>query len=665
MRVGELLPLLRQSRQLADPAVCAATIGALSRHSAWHEALGLFAELPGRSVLPDTEICAAAAQACERSGSWQRATRLLSGLPRMSVAPNVATFRSTVACCELAGEWQWALEVLRLLEDRGFTDSSVRASASRACRRGGRPDVAGALELSTPPSRPLRRPQPNYRAVPVAYSGSEEAETDVPRDAGSFDAGGGLARDRRPAVQAGRSQSVKEYTIIVGVLGSRGLWQSALAVLTTMHFRPGPTGERLVPDVPAYTEAMVACRRAGQWQHSLQLLRDMERAGLEPDAQACNVAVLACIKSGQWQRALHLLSDMGPLAVDKVSYNLAMSACREGEQWEMVLQLLKELQAAVASGLEVDANVGREIGSPSSDLYRLTRLGLLACMDGKHWRGAFQLLADMRGSREAPGVGFYDIAVDACRCSGHWRAALKLVLDAEQRGLLLEASAYLGAAGACAAGGRGAWRHALLLLDGVSQRPGLVDRCSLEKVREGVRAGGCPPRAAQAVEALLATIEAHSLALADRLALAGGASELEFVLMRTLEGPLRAVGWGVGARPRTRAHPEAAARALLEGGVAPDQGTQQGWVPLHTAVQAGSEGAIRALLDNRADINTKNQDSVSALHLAVQVRSPAMVSLLLGYGARVDIELRRGATPMHTACQAGSAEIIGMLLDHG
>jgi pentatricopeptide repeat protein len=65
-------------------------------------------------------------------------------------------------------------------------------------------------------------------------------------------------------------------------------------------------GPSLRPNVFAFTAAIGAVGRGGQWQRALALLDEMTTQGLDPDTPAYNAVIHACILSGRVDEALQV-----------------------------------------------------------------------------------------------------------------------------------------------------------------------------------------------------------------------------------------------------------------------------------------------------------------------------------------------------------------------
>ena len=51
-------------------------------------------------------------------------------------------------------------------------------------------------------------------------------------------------------------------------------------------------------------------QRAGRWDHSIRVFREMEAAGIAPDVVAHNAAIAAYARGGGWERAWAVFAAM-------------------------------------------------------------------------------------------------------------------------------------------------------------------------------------------------------------------------------------------------------------------------------------------------------------------------------------------------------------------
>lgn len=64
--------------------------------------------------------------------------------------------------------------------------------------------------------------------------------------------------------------------------------------------------DRLLPEPQSYTALMSACHRAGESQHVLDLLREMENIGIEAQVSAYVTAIHAAIADKQYDEMLEV-----------------------------------------------------------------------------------------------------------------------------------------------------------------------------------------------------------------------------------------------------------------------------------------------------------------------------------------------------------------------
>lgn len=92
---------------------------------------------------------------------------------------------------------------------------------------------------------------------------------------------------------------------------------------------------------------------------------------------------------------------------------------------------------------------------------------------------------------------------------------------------------------------------------------------------------------------------------------------------------------------------------------------EDGWTPLHEAVDEGGIEVVKFLISNKANIDIRNGDGETALHMATIRNNEKMVELLLTYRPNVEIKDVEGRTPLHLAADEGRTEIAAMLLEYG
>lgn len=91
-----------------------------------------------------------------------------------------------------------------------------------------------------------------------------------------------------------------------------------------------------------------------------------------------------------------------------------------------------------------------------------------------------------------------------------------------------------------------------------------------------------------------------------------------------------------------------------------------GYVPLHFAVEYGHGDIVTLLLNSHANINVTTEEGISPLHIAAIKGYIGIVEDLLNKGACVDLSTSKGAyTPLCFATKEGHEEIVKLLSRYG
>lgn len=213
------------------------------------------------------------------------------------------------------------------------------------------------------------------------------------------------ADDRRATVaaieQLGLLTSEKEAVMAIGALGRVGDAARAVATLRALPFAPTPK---------CYAAAITACGRSsstagnaagtaaaaavdGGWARALELLVEMDRAGVPPDVGCYNAALRALEGAKQWERALALLRRMGG-AANVESFNAALYACVKGGEPRRTLALFDAMvrsAADAAAGLG-DGGSGAPPPPPDHGSYAAA---IMACDHMGDWQRAIELLREV------------------------------------------------------------------------------------------------------------------------------------------------------------------------------------------------------------------------------------------------------------------------------
>jgi pentatricopeptide repeat domain-containing protein 1 len=130
-----------------------------------------------------------------------------------------------------------------------------------------------------------------------------------------------------------------------------GDWPRALALLEKME------AQGLGPDIVAYTTAITALGRGGQERAALRLFERMRgRPGLQLDERSYHAALDACARGGNdkgeeeagafWRQALELVGEMEAAGMNpgRLGYQSAVQACAQAGRWEEAVGVLRGMR---------------------------------------------------------------------------------------------------------------------------------------------------------------------------------------------------------------------------------------------------------------------------------------------------------------------------------
>lgn len=102
-------------------------------------------------------------------------------------------------------------------------------------------------------------------------------------------------------------------------------------------------------------------------------------------------------------------------------------------------------------------------------------------------------------------------------------------------------------------------------------------------------------------------------------------------------------------------------KVLISGGVNVNTANNEGWTPLCDAINRDNIEAVTLLLDKNAKINTNFK--CTPLYYAVNKDNIECIQLLLNGGAIVDTYDDNGVTPLHNVVNCGNIEVLKLLLE--
>ena len=109
----------------------------------------------------------------------------------------------------------------------------------------------------------------------------------------------------------------------------------------------------------------------------------------------------------------------------------------------------------------------------------------------------------------------------------------------------------------------------------------------------------------------------------------------------------------------------AAARALVQEGIAVNATQADGTTALHWAARWDQVDVVDLLLQAGANVNAANRYRITPLSLACTNGNAAIVAKLLGAGAKPNAATPDGETPLMTAARTGNAKVVTLLLASG
>lgn len=106
-------------------------------------------------------------------------------------------------------------------------------------------------------------------------------------------------------------------------------------------------------------------------------------------------------------------------------------------------------------------------------------------------------------------------------------------------------------------------------------------------------------------------------------------------------------------------------KALLAAGVDPGRPYDNGWYPLHHAVDESNRDAVDLLLHAGVEVAVTNRSGAQPIHLAAQQPDLRIVKDLVARGADVRADYRKGLNPLNLAANRGRIKTVAYLLRQG
>eukprot|EP00953_Heterococcus_sp_UTEX-ZZ885_P024077 13193-Heterococcus_DN1.PRE.4 len=101
------------------------------------------------------------------------------------------------------------------------------------------------------------------------------------------------------------------------------------------------------PSAHAFRCALRACSRASQWQHALDILFDVQSAGVLPTPRCLAYATVACVQSRQQQEVQVLVDELTATessSFDAFTYRALISAHSYLKQYQQCVDSLRSMR---------------------------------------------------------------------------------------------------------------------------------------------------------------------------------------------------------------------------------------------------------------------------------------------------------------------------------
>lgn len=349
----------------------------------WQDGLRLLDEMRKAAVrsnstvnAPDVVAYTAAIQGCSEAGEYRHALKLIKTMKAEGIQPNVVTFSAVINCCASAS--------LQLSKRRDEGDRSIEIDDVKL-------PMLKALKLLDAMRAPTSSIKPNI----FTYNAAIRACGEGMNLDGAFD----LLRQMK---EDGLEPTIVTYGSLMTACERVGNVDAASKVFRMVKEQSEEDDEIRVNEI-IYGAAISCCRKGGQSERALLLLRKMISDGLAPNTAVFNT-VIAALSEGKSQsfssdnnslleKALSVFKVMrskhAPVGVkpNRITYNV------------LIKNLASNLQPGYAESL-LDAMI-QDGFIPDVDLYTLTVRSYEKCGNP---RKALSLMESMR----EVGYDFYE-----------------------------------------------------------------------------------------------------------------------------------------------------------------------------------------------------------------------------------------------------------------
>jgi len=351
----------------------------------------------------------AASLACSRAGQWETAQELVLELEATGLKPRIDAYNAVIRAAGRARQPAAAVALLGRMREAGTEPNAVSYACAIEGLREAR-DHAGCVAMLQ--SMRDRGVAPNKAAFSSAVAAC--------RLAGK---GRVAARLLKDAQAAGLTPTEGDFVSAMTACVADKAGQEGVALWNRLR---ALEAEGAVPPLSSkpYTAAIALKAMAADARGAVELLSQMEAAGLAPDCVAYNTALRACGRAKDLASADALLRRMRAAGVqpDGYAYAAAISAC--GTKQRRALALVAEAEAAAEA-------LGQ--GPPALPVYGAA---LDSCARAGAGLEALGLLRSMRARGVAPDVGCCGAALHALQAAGEWKEVHELLYTMRKEGIV-------------------------------------------------------------------------------------------------------------------------------------------------------------------------------------------------------------------------------------
>ncbi|CAE7800910.1 unnamed protein product [Symbiodinium sp. CCMP2456] len=521
-----LLDDLQQNLLEADVISFNAAIAACVHN--WEVGVEILQQMHEALILQDVVTSTGVIKACGSSIQWQVALEVLDTTSRKGLRLDVLCFNCALNACEAASRWVSALQLIGAMASMELRPDDVTlGTATYACGKAGRWEHALLLSLS------LHAGQRSVFSQTAAVSAFAKA--------GRWD----LALS---SLESMRQLSTPPNHVTVGAVisafANAACWDRALSLLwESRHTLPLTVG--------CFNAAMQACHLAGQWQHALQVLCQMEHT---PDITSQNIAMNACGLQSQWQRVIDMLEDCRrrELQADELTHRAVLTACSAATQWSQCLRALAERPIALVSqtiaidslraegpwALALALLQDLELRGVEFDTV-LCNAAINACAGSGQWEAGLSLMARMHRERIEQSVATHTSVLMASAVAALWDVALTLLGDLRSRSASTLQITCSSAMSACEKGMR--WEHALALFSDLAHNDLTADAICYNAAIEACSAAEEWTIVSELMRASLQSTHSFTIAAYDHAVQAGSSVDCfkHIVLICLLQSMVR------------------------------------------------------------------------------------------------------------------------------